>query len=72
MKTKFIIIFIFFSFSTLSANPIVVTIGKEIIKKAPKILKIIIPLASSISELGAEDIKEPMSKKKLDLYKTKF
>ena len=72
MKTKLIIIFVSFSFSTLSANPIVVAVGKEIIKKAPKIIKTIVPLVGAISELGAEEVKEPMSKKKLNLYKTKF
>jgi hypothetical protein len=70
MKIKLIIIFL--SFSTLSANPIVVAVGKEIIKKAPKIITKIVPLLATITELGAEEFTEPMSKKKLDLYKTKF
>jgi hypothetical protein len=72
MKIKLIIIFLSFSFSTLSANPIVVAVGKEIIRKAPKIIPKIVPLLATITELGAEEVTEPMSKKKLDLYKTKF
>jgi hypothetical protein len=72
MKIKLIIIFLSFSFSTLSANPIVVAVGKEIIIKAPKIIPKIVPLLATITELGAEEVTEPMSKKKLDLYKTKF
>ena len=70
MKTKLVIIFL--SFSTLSANPIIVAVGKEIIKKAPKIIPKVVPLLATITELNAQEVKKPMSKKKLDLYKTKF
>jgi len=70
MKLKVIfIVGIVFS-SPIMANSIVTTIVKEVVKKAtPKVTTLI----ATVSELGAEEIEEKtMSKKELDLYKTKF
>ena len=84
LKKAFILIIV--SSSTIIANPIVITIakkvGKKVVKKAtPKVAT----LFAVIAELGAEEIKDDktiskkksdsnqtMSKKDLDLYKTKF
>lgn len=75
MKIKLIILVVAFSISTSLANPVVGVVIKEGAKKLPKLIKVIIPIViSSVSELNADEIKEkkPISKKKLDLYKTKF
>jgi hypothetical protein len=76
MNSKVILITVLiFTSSTLFANPLVVAVVKEgakqIIKKAPKVIKTIAPLLP-IADLVAEEVKEKMSKKKLDLLKTKF
>lgn len=72
---KLIIIYLFIFSSLLIANPIAVTIVKEgtkqAIKKAPKIIKAVAPLLP-VSNLGADEVKEKMSKEKLDLLKTDF
>lgn len=74
MKFKVILIIGIVFSSTIMANPIVTTIVKEVIKKAtPKVAPIVTTLIATASELGAEEIEEKaMSKKELDLYKTKF
>jgi len=67
MKLKVIfIVGIVFS-STIMANPIVTTIVKDVVKKATPIVTTLIATAS---ELEAEE--KTISKKELDLYKTKF
>lgn len=72
---KLAITYLLFSSSLLTANPIAVTIvkegTKEVIKKAPKIIKAVAPLVP-ISDLAADEVKEKISKEKLDLLKTDF
>jgi hypothetical protein len=68
---KLIIIYLFIFYSEALANPVVVSIVKEGIKKAPKIIKVLAPLLP-ISDLMAEEVKEKMSKEKLDLLKINF
>ncbi len=82
MNLKKVFILIVVSSSTIMANPIVVTIAKKVVKKAiPKVAT----LFAVVTELGAEEIEDDetiskkksdsnqtMSKKDLDLYKTKF
>jgi len=74
MKLKVIFIAGIVFSSTIMANPIVTTLVKEVVKKvSPKVAPIVTTLIATASELGAEEIEEKtMSKKELDLYKTKF
>jgi len=67
MKLKVIFILGIVFSSTIMANPIVTTIVK---KASPKIAPIVTALITTASELGAEE--KTISKKELDLYKTKF
>jgi len=74
MKLKMILVIWMVSTSAIMANPIVTTIVKKVVKKAiPKVLPIITTIVTTSSELEAEEVKKKtISKKELDLYKTKF